>query len=152
MLHRANELFESGLNCAQSVFAAYAPKFGLDELTAMRIASAFGGGMGRLASVCGAVTGAFMTIGLKYGDKDPESKERTYSMVREFAERFKSMNSSIYCRELLGYDVSKKEDLEIARQKNLFKTICPKFVKASCEILENLLERDAKDKNPTSYT
>ncbi|MGJ8454546.1 C-GCAxxG-C-C family protein [Pseudothermotoga sp. U03pept] len=140
MKQRAIELFESNLSCAQSVFAAYAPEFGIDEKTAAKISCAFGGGMARLADVCGAVTGAFMIIGLRYGGSEPQSKEKTYLLAREFASHFKSLNGSIYCKELLGCDISNAEELELARRKNLFKTLCPKYVRDSCEILESLLQ------------
>lgn len=132
-------MFESGLSCAQSVFTAYAVNFGIDKEKALQIASAFGGGISRLGSICGVVTGAFMVIGLRYGGKDSQSKEKTYLLAREFARRFESLNGSIYCKDLLGCDISKTEELELARQKNLFKTLCPKYVKDACEILESFL-------------
>ncbi|WP_041082379.1 C-GCAxxG-C-C family protein [Thermotoga profunda] len=138
MNQKAIDLFEKGFSCSQSVFAAYAPIFGIDEKTALKISSAFGGGMSRLAHVCGAVSGAFMIIGLKAGGEDKESKERTYLFAREFAEQFKSLNGSIMCKDLLGYDISTSEGLQKAREANLFKTICPKYVRDSCQILEKM--------------
>jgi len=140
MKERAIELFENGLSCAQSVFTAYAVHFGIEEEKALQISSAFGGGIARLGSICGAVTGAFMVIGLKYGGKDSQSKERTYLQAKEFAHRFESLNGSIYCKDLLGCDISNIEGLELARQKNLFKTLCPKYIKDACDILETLFQ------------
>ncbi|HOJ88482.1 MAG TPA: C-GCAxxG-C-C family protein [Pseudothermotoga sp.] len=136
MNRRALELFEKGFSCAQSVFAAYSPIFGVDEKTALRISCAFGGGMARLASVCGVISGAFMVIGLKGGGDD---KERTYALAREFVDRFKAVNRSILCKDLLGYDISTVEGLQKARQDNAFKTVCTKYVEDSCRILEELL-------------
>lgn len=143
MNQRAIDLFEKGLNCSQSVFVAYAPIFGLDEKMALKISSAFGGGIARLANVCGAVSGALMIIGLKTGG-DIENKEQTYSLAREFVERFKSAKGSIFCKDLLGYDISTAEGLQKAREKNIFKVICPEFVKESCRILDELLDFDEK--------
>lgn len=71
----AKELFIKGYNCSQSVFAAFCDETGLDVDTALKIASSFGGGMGRLREVCGAVTGMFMVVGMKYGYTDPSDKK-----------------------------------------------------------------------------
>ena len=134
--------FEEGFSCSQAVFSAYAEQFGLDRETALKIAGGFGGGMGRMAQTCGAVTGAFMVIGLKYGAidaEDKETKEKAYALVREFSDRFKSRHGSIVCQDLLGCDISKPEGERVAREQKLFKTICPKLVKDAAEILEEML-------------
>ena len=88
---KACTTFEEGFNCAQAVFATYAEQFGLDHEVALKIAGAFGGGMARMGDTCGAVTGAFMVIGLKHGKaekKDDPARERTYKLTNEFAARF----------------------------------------------------------------
>ena len=92
--------FAEGYNCSQAVLSAYAPDLGLADETALKIAAGFGGGMGRMAETCGAVTGALMVLGLKYGATSPEreAKERVYERVREFAKRFKARNGSLVCR------------------------------------------------------
>ncbi len=134
--------FESGFNCSQAIFSTYGPLYGLDRDMCLRIASPFGAGMGYMQETCGAVSGAFMVIGLKYGRisiEDEESKERTYRLVRKFAKRFKSRNKSIQCGELLGVDITTVEGLEEAREKALFKTRCPAFVRDAAEILEEIL-------------
>ena len=98
--------------------------------------------MGRLGETCGAVTGALMVIGLKYGmvrSDDIIAKEKTYKFAREFLDKFKSLNGTIKCRELLNCDISTPEGMNFAKEKNLFATICPKMVRNSAEILENLL-------------
>ena len=134
--------FEKGFACSQAILSAYGEELGLDRDTALKIAAGFGGGMGRMAETCGAVTGAFMVIGLKYGTIDPEdkaTKDKTYDLVQEFANRFKSRQGSISCQDLLGYDVSSPEELEAAKEKELFDNICPKLVKEAAEILEEML-------------
>lgn len=132
--------FGQGFSCSQAVLAAYAPELGLDEQAALRIASGFGGGMGCMAQTCGAVTGAFMVLGLKYGpaNADREAKEAIYARVRQFAERFKARNGSADCRDLLSCDISTPEGLRHARETGLFKQKCPKFVQDACEILDGL--------------
>ncbi len=101
--------FKQGYNCTQSVFLAYAEDFGLDEELALRVSASFGGGMGRLREVCGAVSGMFLVAGLLTGNVDPkdfEGKKRNYQMVQDMAEAYKQKNErhSIICRELLGLD------------------------------------------------
>jgi C_GCAxxG_C_C family probable redox protein len=135
--------FQEGFSCAQAVFSAYGPQNGLDRELALKVAGAFGGGMGHMGHVCGAVTGAFMVIGLKYGKTQPEdneSRDKTYSLVQEFTERFKSHHGSILCRELLGCDISTPAALEMAREKGLFETLCPRLVQDAAEIIEEILE------------
>ena len=102
---RAVELFKSGYNCSQSVFAAFCDKTGLPQETALRVAAGFGGGIGRMREVCGAVCGATMLAGMVCGatrGDDREAKARTYEKVQEIANRFRADKPSIICRELLG--------------------------------------------------
>lgn len=102
---RAVELFKSGFNCSQSVFAAFCDKFGMDEATALRASAGLGGGVGRMREVCGAVSGAAMLAGMVYGatdGADRASKAKTYEAVQAIAAEFKKQNPSIVCRELLG--------------------------------------------------
>ena len=134
--------FKEGFDCSQALLSTYSPQFGLDRETALKVADAFGGGMGHMGEICGAVTGAFMVIGLKHGRtkvEDEQAHEKTYSLVNEFANRFKSRNASIVCRELLGCDLSTPEGLNTAREKKLFTTLCPKYVQDAAEIAEELL-------------
>ena len=139
----AVECFLSGFNCAQAVFSTYCDDLGLETEMAKRIACGFGAGMGYIGETCGAVTGALMLIGLKYGKVDVEdnaAKDKTYEMVQEFTKRFKAINSSVKCKELLGYDLSIPEDLDTVKEKQLFSILCPKFVRDSSEIIQELLE------------
>ena len=101
---KAFELFKSGYNCAQAVAVAFCDKTGLTEKQAARMASSFGGGMGRMREVCGAVSGMFMVLGLLYGYDDPKAdteKKQLYTDVQALAEEFKKDAGSILCREIL---------------------------------------------------
>jgi C_GCAxxG_C_C family probable redox protein len=134
--------FREGFNCSQAILSVWGGEFGLERETALRVSSAFGAGMGRLGEVCGAVTGALIVIGLKHGQteaKDKETKERNYSLVRDFVGRFRSRNGSLLCRELLGCDLTTAEGMETAKQKGLFTERCPRFVRDAGEILEDVL-------------
>ena len=109
---------------------------------ALKISAAFGGGMGRMGETCGAVTGALLVIGLKHGKtsaEDEEAKERTYRLVQELVDQFKSRNGSIVCRDLLGCDISVPEERELAKDKALFTTLCPRSVRDAAEIVERIL-------------
>jgi C_GCAxxG_C_C family probable redox protein len=134
--------FREGFNCSQAILSTYGDEFGLERETALKAAAAFGGGMGGLGEVCGAVTGALVVIGLKYGyteAKDKETKERTYARARDLAGRFRSQNGALCCRELLGCDLTTAEGMATARQKGLFTELCPRFVRVAAEILEDVL-------------
>ena len=101
---KAFELFKSGYNCAQAVAVAFCDKTGLTEKQAARMASSFGGGMGRMREVCGAVSGMFMVLGLLYGYDDPKAdteKKQLYTDVQALAEEFRKDAGSILCREIL---------------------------------------------------
>lgn len=139
---KAVSFFEN-FNCAQSVLATCGPEMGLDRETALRVAGGFGGGMGRLGEVCGAVTGAFLVIGLKHGkshpeDDESETKKKAYALVYEFADRFRARNGAILCRELLGCDISTPSGRAQAKEKGVFNDLCPKLVRDAVEILEQM--------------
>ena len=136
--------FGNGFNCSQAIFATYCEDFGLDKSTALKIACGLGAGMGRLQETCGAVSGAYLLIGLKHGrhSKDGASaKEKTYALVREFSELFKERNKTTSCRELLGVDLT-TGDARVAAER--VETICPKVVRDAAEIIEQLLFPDTR--------
>ncbi len=138
---KALELFSNNFNCSQAVFAAFAPDFGLDEKLALKLATSFGGGA-RNGDICGAVSGALMVLGLKYGHfdaADSEQKSRAYAIAVEYTKRFKEANGSIVCRDLLGYDLTKPDDMACIKEKGLFGDVCPKAIKSAVEILEGVL-------------
>ena len=108
----SQDLFKQGYNCAQSVFCAHCEKVGIDFETGVKLTSSFGGGMGRLREVCGAVSAMFMLIGLKKGytsPNDDEIKEKHYAKVQELAQKFENEFGSIICRDLLGLPNGKSE-------------------------------------------
>jgi C_GCAxxG_C_C family probable redox protein len=138
----AEERFREGFNCAQAVFGAFAAAGGIDPENAMKIASGFGGGIARRGETCGAVSGAVMALGLRYGKTradDDTAKEKCYQSVGEFLEAFAARHGSTLCREILGVDISKPEGLREARKRELFTSVCPRLVGDSVEILEGLL-------------
>ncbi len=136
----AVDLFEQGFNCAQSVFAAYSESFGMDRETALKLASSFGGGLGRLGMTCGAVSGAALLISLKYSMTSLEDKtfrEKNYAMVQDFCQRFAERNQSLLCSDLMGVDLI-SDDKALIEQR--VKTVCVKAVRDAAEIVEDLLE------------
>ena len=135
-------LHEKGANCAQAVLCAFAESLGLRPQVAMRIASGFGGGMGRMGGTCGAVTGAFMALGMRHGMTEPEQKEikeKNYAMVREFADRFRKVNGSLTCRDLLGCDLGTPEGMAEAKAKNLLATRCVQLIGDAVRITEEMM-------------
>jgi len=141
-VQRAVAVFNEGYSCSQAILSTYGAQLGLERELAFKIASAFGGGMGRMGKTCGAVTGALMVIGLKHGLvelEDKKAKETTYALVREFMRKFIARNGSVECKVLLGCDLSTSEGIRYAKDKNLFSIICPKLVQQAAEILDDLI-------------
>jgi C_GCAxxG_C_C family probable redox protein len=135
--------FEEGFNCSQAILSAFSGGFGLDPIMAYRVAAGFGGGMGHMGETCGAVTGAFMVIGLKYGMTvldGSQSHRDAFAKVREFAEKFRAQNGSIVCRDLLGFDINDREVFREARRNGIPQKICPKLVCNAAAIVESLIE------------
>ncbi len=138
----AVECFKNNFNCSQAVFSTHAVDLGLDKDSALKIGCGFGAGMARMGETCGAVTGAFMAIGLKYGKtipSDDESRDKTYAKMHEFANQFKAKNKSIFCRELIGCDLSTPEGRQFADDNNLFANVCKNLVADAAEILDKVL-------------
>jgi len=134
--------FKDGFNCSQALLSTYGDQFGLNHELALKVSGAFGGGMGRMGEICGAVTGAFMVIGLKYGKTradDEQTKEKAYALVQNFVKEFKTRNGSIVCRELLSCDISTPKGKKLAEEKQLFTILCPKFVQDAANIIEEIL-------------
>ena len=133
--------FRGGLSCSQAIVATFGPQLGLSRDHALSLASGFGGGMG-MAETCGAVTGAFMILGLLQPgptSATPQGRAETKVAVAKFTERFKSRCGSACCRELLGCDVSSPEGLDRARKAGTIAAVCPNVVRNACEILEELI-------------
>jgi C_GCAxxG_C_C family probable redox protein len=138
----ADNQFERGYSCAPSVLSAYSEQFGLEKELALKIACAFGGGIGRTGRTCGAVTGAVMVIGLKHGQADvadEESRQETHRLVKEFIDKFVTLHGSVECRELIGYDLSNPAEFELARGSSDVERKCRGFVHDAARILEDVL-------------
>ncbi len=139
---KALACFDKGYSCSQAVLSAFGEDFGLDPEMALRVAGAFGGGIARLGEACGAVTGALMVIGLKYGMTeagDRKAKDTTYEVADRFMREFSARYGSIRCRDLLGCEIGTPSGMEEARSKGLFKTLCPGFVRHAVAILQTLV-------------
>jgi C_GCAxxG_C_C family probable redox protein len=146
----AEELFKKGYNCSQSVFAAFCDETGMELETALKISSSFGGGMGRLREVCGAVSGMFMVAGMLYGYSDPldkTAKAEHYKLIQSLAMKFKIENNSIICRELLKLVINSDGPVPEDRTENYYKKRpCKELVKYAAEILdEYILNKNVKD-------
>ena len=141
---KAIETFRAGLNCSQAVFTAYADKLNFDNDFALSVACGFGGGMGRLQETCGAVTGSFMVLGVhtckRYTDNKTR-KEETYKLVQEFSRQFKQINGTTDCIDLLQIDLKTEEGNRIAKEKNLFGTVCEKCISDSIGLIEELIKK-----------
>ena len=136
----AIDLFNSGFNCAQSVLGVFCEKYDINKGFALKISSGLGAGF-RSGEVCGAVSGAVLVIGLKYGQQsadDTTSKSLCNSKTSEFMGMFKDKNNSVVCREILGFNLSVKEEYEHAQRQNLFRTTCVEMVKSAVTLLEEL--------------
>ena len=142
---KAVDYYSHNFNCSQGVFTVYAVEHGIDEKLALKLATNFGGGA-RKGEMCGAVSGALMVLGLLYGHSesdDLDTKAKSYAMSEDYMSRFIQKNSSVVCRELLGYDLSKPEEKAIIMEKNLFRTFCPEVIRSAVEILDELLEENS---------
>jgi C_GCAxxG_C_C family probable redox protein len=145
-MHNTSEaalaLFAEGYSCAQSAFAACAQPFGLPKETAIKIAQAFGGGIGGSGSVCGAVTGALMALGFSCSAKDGqdlETKMHAKHLTQDFLQRFSSQHGSLLCRELIGQDLTTPEGLNRAIESGVFQKICPGLVRDGVQTLQAVL-------------
>lgn len=139
-VQKAKELFKSGCNCSQAVLGVFCEELGLDFETALKIASSFGGGMGRMREVCGTVSGMFMAAGLAFSTPD-NNKAEQYKIVQELAQKFKDKNGSIICRELLEGIESSTSPTPSERTETYYKKRpCIELVGDSVEIFEEYLK------------
>jgi C_GCAxxG_C_C family probable redox protein len=136
----ALEDFKNGFTCSSAVFSAF--EMGLDCETAKKIACGYGAGISKSGNICGAVSGAIMVIGLKYGKTkrgDDAATEKTRMLVLKFMQEFTERHGSVNCTELLGYNLSNPEEYDKARDSKLFVTKCPDLVGDAVQILEKIL-------------
>lgn len=143
---KAKELFKEGYNCAQSVFCTFAEDLGMDFETALKLSSSFGGGMGRMREVCGAVSAMFMIAGLKYGYTSPNDKEikiEHYKRIQELAQKFKDKHETIICRELLGVDAD-DNPIPSDRTKEYYDSRpCEQIIGDAAEIISEYISRNS---------
>lgn len=146
---QARKKFIDGRNCCQAVFATFAPELGVDEATALRIASSFGGGIGRLREVCGAFSGLCMVAGLLKGYADgetPEDKAAHYALIQELAEKFKKEHGSVICREILqlSKDAPTPPTPEARTTKYYSNRPCERCVGTAARLCEELIKENKK--------
>lgn len=138
---KAKSLFKQGYNCSQAVYLAFCDVTGMDEKTALMLSSSFGGGMGRMREVCGAVSGMFMVAGQLYGYSDPNdrnAKAEHYALIQRMAAKFREKNGSIICRELLGTNDSAPNPTE--RTDRFYKKRpCAELVAMCAEITDGII-------------
>jgi C_GCAxxG_C_C family probable redox protein len=137
----AVDLFSRKYNCAQSILGTFGPDLGLDFECCVRIAGPFGGGIARMGKTCGAVTGAIMVLGLRYGGgaNTPQVKAELYDRACDFVSRFRACHSSVICRELLGCDVATPEGRKLAQECKLYEKSCPPLIRTAAEVLGKML-------------
>ncbi len=141
-VEKARNYFKNGFNCSQAVFTTFAVDMGMSEELALKVATQFGGGA-RKGEMCGAVSGALMVLGLKYGHchyDAPEEKSKAYKIAEDFMNRFIEKNGTVVCRELLGYDLTKPEEAQKIKELGLFQITCPKMIQCATEIVEEMLQ------------
>lgn len=135
----ATEIFNKGLACSQAVATAFAQDYGIETDAVLKLSRGFGGGMGGMGGLCGAVTGAYMVIGMHYDPADITAKAKVYEKVQQFTRIFFERHGESSCRGLLGCDMSSDEGKAMMREKNLRDTHCVCFVRNAVEILEEIL-------------
>lgn len=142
---KAAELFKKGYNCAQAVAAAFCEETGLSEEQTAKLVSGFGGGMGRMREVCGAVSGMVFVLSALEGYSDPNEKDGKrdlYATIQRLADKFKEKEGSLICRDLLkgtGADASPTPD---ERNAEYYKTRgCVGCVECAAGILDEYLTR-----------
>jgi C_GCAxxG_C_C family probable redox protein len=128
-------------NCAQSVIEAFCEELGLERDLALKLALGFGGGMGHTGQTCGAVSAAYMVLGLKQGfnpANPKENRDKVYGLVQEFNKRFVKINGSTNCTKLLGADLATPEGAQAFKDKGLGTKVCAKLVYDAVEIAEGM--------------
>ena len=134
--------FKNKNNCCQSVISAFMQDFNLDEKTTFKLATGFGGGMCK-GETCGAVTGAYMALGLQFGyasQEDIEGKAITKEKVKTFDKLFIEKHNTLHCKDLIGCDISTPEGHDYAAEHNLFQTKCTKFIEDAVTIADGLIK------------
>lgn len=140
-MNDAVSCFRQGYSCSQAMVVAYGGKLGIENDLTIKTASVFGRGMG-VGGMCGAVTGALMLIGAKYGSTTPgdiQSAEKAVGTAGDFINEFISIHKTVNCRELINCDVNTPEGLKYALDSGIIENLCSKFVQDAAVILEKYL-------------
>ncbi len=135
-------LYKQGFNCAQALLAVFAPDYGLDRDTALRLAQGFGAGIARTDNLFGQVSSPVMILGLRYGGTyadDTTAREKTFQVVGEFIREFIKRNGTVDCTGLLGYNLSDPRQAAEAKERKVMPARCPGFIQDAVEILETLV-------------
>jgi len=135
-------LFQRGFTCSQAVLSVFAQDFGLDQHVARRISQGFGAGIAYTDDICGALSGAIMVIGLRYGRiqaNDAAAKEKTYAVVGEFLREFETRHGSLACTGLLGYNLSDPQQVAEVKKNKVVMAKCPAFVRDAVKLVQNVV-------------
>lgn len=131
-----------GQDCSQVVFSHYAHELGISPEEANRLTASYGGGSG-IGETCGAVIGALMVIGMKYGHSGPDdTDQRNILMAKraEFMQRWKERHETCMCREFLGHDITQPGEFEKVIEEGTMFSLCPCLVVDAIEILNKMIE------------
>lgn len=134
--------FYTGFTCSAAIFSTFSRQLGLNEEIARKVACGFGAGISRTGNICGAVSGAILVIGLKYGKAnagDDHATEKTRALVREFIRQFTERHGSINCTDLLGCNLDEPGQYLQAKNEGLFTSRCPEYVRDAADILDRIL-------------
>ncbi len=138
----AVQMFKDGYACSQAILASFAHRYDLDQETALKLASPYGGGIGRQGLQCGAVSGALMVLGLHSGRVDPDdeaTRNQNDALVREFMSRFAQKHGTVMCNELTDVDISDVKARQAAKEAGVYDRICPDLVGFAAELVEELI-------------
>jgi C_GCAxxG_C_C family probable redox protein len=141
-VEKAVAFYKQGYTCTQSILGGFADRYGLPKDLAFRIGEPFGAGTSCTNGMCGSVTGAIMVLGLQSGsarNDDEAARYYTYQSVNERIQRFIGIHGSIQCGDLLGYDLSDPQQLQIVLEKGLFMQLCPNLVRDAAQILIEMI-------------
>lgn len=150
---KTEQFLHQHYHCSQALFGAFAKDFGLDLKTAFRISTCFGGGM-RQGGTCGCITASLLVLGMAFGFYDSQDKEQEVygnQKTEEFIKRFaQGMDGVVCCRDILGRDISKPEEMALVRKEGLILKKCPRALNLSIDILEDMLADYLKNIKETS--
>ncbi len=143
MQDKAVSLMDAGFNCSQSVLSSYSEVLGFDNELAISVSCGFGAGMGRLQGTCGAVTGAYMVLGIYCSQKHKENgarKAHSYLMIQAFNKQFIEKHKSTDCRMLLNCDLTTEEGQQYFHDNRLVDAVCKNCIRDSVQLINKIIE------------